>query len=603
MGMRRLLWITCMVALLTAHLYAQFRPLPKPADLPKLREQATSGDALALYQLAICHIEEIGVDMDYLEARELLGKAAAKGDGPAMAMLSFLEMGAPGIARNRESALGWAKKALETGHPSGHIAMALFHLNGFGTPKSEEQAVRLLRKVMDSEPEAMVIMARLHLGASATLKNEREGFRLLNIAASKGNRAAQSFLARCYAQGIGTKQDIENAMSFAERARKAGSIEGANILAQLALDEAPPATDKALELLAKGLRHQDPRSCYIMGSIYLNGIGMAQSYFDACRLLRISAEKGDSYGLLAYASTCFHGRGRSSDEVLGLACMIASSMMGNDDAQRYLDNFRQGDRQGAAFLRATAIAQSIHRQLQEGDAPAELQENWHSALFDGKGIISPTPRRGRGIATGSGMIFTKEGHCFTNHHVIEGARTLKVRVPGHKDTINATLIASDESNDLAILKIEGWAPAGELPVIVSCAAVRSGDKAFTVGYPLPSQLGQEAKFTSGDISALSGLDEDRRLMQISVPVQPGNSGGPLALEDGRVMGIVVSSLNASYMLRKRGVLPQNVNFAIKSDYLIALAGTCGIQVPADRGTAKDPVETIKANSVQVIAEN
>lgn len=602
--MRYALYMLAFFLSLSSELGAQFRPLPKASEVIKLRELAGKSNSEAIYQLAICHIEEIGVEMDYMEAKELLEKAASAGDAPSMALLSRIHLGAPGIAKDKDTALRWAQKALESGHSSGQVAMAYFHFRGIGVPKSEQQAVRLLKKASETEVDALVELATIYLGGSATLKNEKEAFRLLNIAASRESRAAYVLLAKCYGNGIGTKQDAAAARAFAEKASALGSIEGGNILAGFALQESPPATEKAMGLLSKGVRHQNARSCYILGTIHLDGIGVTQSYYDACRLLRISAEKGDAYGLLAYANVCFRGRGRSTDETLGYACMIASSMLGNDEAQRYLDNIRHSDKQSNTYHRATSLAQSIVRQLESEELPIELQDNWHSSSFTNKGSIAPPSRRGRGIATGSGMIFSNSGHCFTNHHVIDGARTVKVRVPGRAEPLPATVVGSDEANDLAILKIDGWTSNGSaLPALISCGRVKSGDKVFTVGYPLPSELGQEAKYTSGDISSLSGMEEDKRLMQISVPIQPGNSGGPLVLEDGKVVGVVVATLNASYMLRRRGALPQNVNFAVKSDYLIALAGTLGIEVPAPASQGKEPIEQIKANTIQVIAEN
>ena len=104
----------------------------------------------------------------------------------------------------------------------------------------------------------------------------------------------------------------------------------------------------------------------------------------------------------------------------------------------------------------------------------------------------------------------------------------------------------------------------------SSAKVKLGEKVFTLGFPLGSVLGKSIKLSEGTISALSGIQDNATLYQISNPLQPGNSGGPLFSNDGCLCGIVVSGLNAKTFYEYLDIIPQNVNFAIKSDYLLTL---------------------------------
>ena len=84
--------------------------------------------------------------------------------------------------------------------------------------------------------------------------------------------------------------------------------------------------------------------------------------------------------------------------------------------------------------------------------------------------------------------------------------------------------------------------------------------------------------TDGIINSLSGIRDDPRVFQISVPVQSGNSGGPLVAQEGNVVGIVVSKLSAVALLKETGGLPQNVNYAVKSNYLLeVLANISGLE--------------------------
>jgi S1-C subfamily serine protease len=91
-----------------------------------------------------------------------------------------------------------------------------------------------------------------------------------------------------------------------------------------------------------------------------------------------------------------------------------------------------------------------------------------------------------------------------------------------------------------------------------------------VGFPVTVLLGLEPKFTDGSVSALSGVGGESSLLQVSVPVQPGNSGGPLLNDRGEVVGIVTSSAAVAHFLQASGTLPQNVNWAVKSEYAAML---------------------------------
>jgi S1-C subfamily serine protease len=131
-------------------------------------------------------------------------------------------------------------------------------------------------------------------------------------------------------------------------------------------------------------------------------------------------------------------------------------------------------------------------------------------------------------------------------------------------TARATIESFSEANDLAVLRIS----QGRTPNCLSIANQKSvtlGQQVFTIGYPAPDILGSEAKFTEGVVSSLS-VGGDAGYMQISVPVQPGNSGGPLLNGSGEVVGIVVATASALSFLKGTGALPQNVSWAVKSAF-------------------------------------
>ena len=121
---------------------------------------------------------------------------------------------------------------------------------------------------------------------------------------------------------------------------------------------------------------------------------------------------------------------------------------------------------------------------------------------------------------------------------------------------------------MALIKVdaEGIRPLN----IFNGSNINKGQEIFTIGYPLVQIQGQEPKATFGRINSLSGIKDDIRFFQIDAPIQPGNSGGPLLDNSGNVIGVVTATLAQFVALRESGSLPQNVNYAVKSDYFIPL---------------------------------
>lgn len=167
-------------------------------------------------------------------------------------------------------------------------------------------------------------------------------------------------------------------------------------------------------------------------------------------------------------------------------------------------------------------------------------------------------RSGTGFAVGSGYVLT-------NLHVVAGMSRVTVDLAG--GTHFAQLVRTDDANDIALLRMEGnggrSGSDGSRLRLGDATKMRPGDRVWTLGYPLAPVLGERPVLTEGSISSLSGLKGDPRVFQISVPIQPGNSGGPLFNERGEVIGITVASLNAARMFQQTGAVPQNVNFAVK----------------------------------------
>lgn len=173
-------------------------------------------------------------------------------------------------------------------------------------------------------------------------------------------------------------------------------------------------------------------------------------------------------------------------------------------------------------------------------------------------------RKEKGYATGTGFFVSKDGHLITNFHVIEDSSDITV-VSADGQSHKAVVMKKDPANDVALLKIEKQSQ----PLNIA-GKLEKGEAVMTIGFPMIQIQGQESKVTFGNVNALSGIQGDIRFAQIDVPIQPGNSGGPLLNETGEVVGVVTATLNAIVTLRAQGSLPQNVNYAVKSDYVLPL---------------------------------
>ncbi len=216
------------------------------------------------------------------------------------------------------------------------------------------------------------------------------------------------------------------------------------------------------------------------------------------------------------------------------------------------------DQNGATFRLAFGLDEEAAK-AELGKLSAQVAKNPDFPVYRPKEF-----RKEKGFSTGTGFFVTNDGYMVTNFHVIEGATSVTVISPSEKKELLATVVQTDPANDIAILKVE--AQTVGIPLASSFSSSK-GEEVLTLGFPLVALQGQEQKATFGRINALSGIKSDIRFVQIDVPIQPGNSGGPLLNNRGEVIGVVTATLNQIVTLRASGSLPQNVNYAVKIDYI------------------------------------
>ena len=164
-------------------------------------------------------------------------------------------------------------------------------------------------------------------------------------------------------------------------------------------------------------------------------------------------------------------------------------------------------------------------------------------------------------SSGTGFALSSEGLIVTNYHVIDGATSITIKGINGNFSISykAKVVVSDKNNDLAIIQIDdnSFTSISKITYIFKSTSTDVGENVFVLGYPLRVTMGNEIKLTNGIISSKTGFQGDITSYQISAPIQPGNSGGPLFDKSGNLIGVI----NAKH----KGA--ENVSYAIKVSYL------------------------------------
>jgi len=201
--------------------------------------------------------------------------------------------------------------------------------------------------------------------------------------------------------------------------------------------------------------------------------------------------------------------------------------------------------------------------------------------------------------TGTGF-FISEDNIITNNHVVENCKSINIKI--NKVKYDARIIASSEKDDLAVIVSDVGLNKFKVAKIRLGRGARVGDDVVVVGYPLGDLLGYGIKATKGNVSSLSGLNKDISQMQITAPVQSGNSGGPLLDSSGNVVGVVTAKLDAMMINEITNDLPQNVNFSIKSSVLKSFLDANDIEYKVSNSNSSLNTSDIVKNAKQYIAK-
>jgi uncharacterized protein len=426
----------------------------------------------------------------------------------------------------------------------------LMYLNGHGVPKDYAAAISWARKAADHGN----LLALVSVGAAAYHSGDyATSMRLLRPLADKGLARPQFLLGLMYADGRGVPRNDATAVAWY---RKAAEHYGS---AQISL-----------------------------GFMYENGRGVPQDYAAAMSWYRKAADHNWAMAQKNLGLMYVYGRGVPQDYIVAHMWYNLAAASGDKDAASDRDII-------ATRMTPTQIGE-VQKRAAEWQAKREAE--WKAAIADAAPTPDVSKKPDSEIISGTAFFVSKEGNALTNAHVVEGCRQISVNTEGQSSA--AKLLARDERNDLALLATD----LHPNQTVNWRFQVRQGEDIVVYGFPLTGVLASGGNVATGSVTALAGLADDSRFLQISAPVQPGNSGGPLLDRNGAVVGVVVAKLNALEIASVTGDIPQNVNFAIKASvaeaFLDAQRVVHAESVGAGALSTPDIAERAKSFTVQVI---
>ncbi len=462
------------------------------------------------------------------EFRATKTKAEA-GDVVAQNNLGVIYDRGEGVEKNAVEAMKWYLRAAEQGYAVAQCNVAGMYYQGDGVTKDFAAAGKWYRKAAEQGYALAEYCIGLQYGqGEGEKKDSLEAVKWFKKAADHGLADAQRDLGLAYELGNGVEKDFATSIKWYRKAAQQGNAQAANDI----------------------------------GIMYSAGNGVEKDVKEAMNWYRKAAEQNDASGQYNLAMCYAKGNGVPKDYIAAYKWFNLAAAQGDENAKKGL-----------------VISESIMTspEISEGQRLSrEFVPRKGSTRLDAFDLISPTSPS----FSGTGFFITENGFLISNYHVVKDAA--KVRLLTGAGLIDTKVVKVDVANDLALLKAVGqFVP---LPIAAS-RTVKLGGTVATVGFPDIGLQGFAPKLAKGEIASLSGAADDPRYFQISLPVQPGNSGGALVDAHGNVVGIVAAKLDASVALAATGSLPENVNYAVKSSLLLSFLES----VPEVSAKLKEPI--------------
>jgi TPR repeat protein/S1-C subfamily serine protease len=605
---------------------------------------AEQGDAHAQYNLGIMYDEGRGVRQDYSEAVKWYRSAAEyrsavkRGDAVAQFNLGFMYAKGHGVPTDAVEAVNWYRRAAEQGLSLAKFTLGVMYYYGRGVPRDDREAAEWYSKAAERGALSTSVVNHMFQGV---VQDYGEVARWYRNAAEQGDAGAQLTLGFMYDKGYGVPQDDREAVNWYRRAAEEGDGYAQFTLGFMYYEGrgVPQDYAESAKWFRRSAEQGDAAAQFSLSVLYSNGQGVPRDFMQAYL-----------WCILALSQT---PPGKARDETIKWRdAMLVEQMTpeqvatAQDMARNWYPKTEQptakaaiprpppgyrlvepapqasqsevieiqmalaalgydpGPAHGVLGPRARAAIRAYQAAgglPVDGDVSEALLASLRTALARaGTAAPQPEAKGPKLYATGTGFVVSRAGHVLTNLHVVGDCALVRTG-RSDADSEKAAIAAVDNENDLALL----LPPAGTHAVATfrQGGGVRPGDSVVAVGFPLQGLLASSTNVATGTVSALAGIRDDIRYLQISAPVQPGNSGGPLLDLSGNVVGVVVAKLDALKVAEATGDIPQNVNFAIKDSVARSFLDAKGVEydaAPSDQAlTAAEVGERAAAFTVLV----
>jgi TPR repeat protein len=516
-----------------------------------LQAKAELGDAEAQHELGERYVTGRGVSRDHVKGFEWHLKAANQGHIKAQDAIGFAYQFGIGTAQNSNEAVKWYKMAAEQGDALAQQSLGNIFYGGRGVPRDGAEAAKwYLKAAAQGDADSQKYLGDIYHYGIGVPVDPAEAVKWWLMAAQNGHAEAQYALGCMYNEYKNVPNSKANAFKWWLMAAQQEHLEAQHNIGIAYLDGEGVAKDEvqAFSWIRKSADQGRLEWQYLLGVMHFKGQGTAKNNVEAVRWFMRAAECGLSAAQHSIGALYYEGIGVPKDDVISYKWLLLAAAQGNETSKGYAKML-----EGVLTPNQLAEGQRMAREFQPRKSPP---------------IDRPIAREGvaesRPESTGSGFFITDDGYLITNQHVAD--ENASVRVLTGSGAIPAKVVKVDRANDIALLKAEGkFSPLA----ITSSRGVRLGSTAATVGFPNVGLQGYSPKLAKGEIASLAGIQDDARHFQISVPVQPGNSGGALVDERGNVIGVVVAKLSQKAAIATTGTLAENVSYAVKSSYLLS----------------------------------
>lgn len=515
-----------------------------------LEPLAKEGKKEAQYQLGVLYVTGRGGNRNYFEAAEWFQLAAKQGVTGAQLQLGVLYLSGRGVQKNLSKASKLISLAAVKNNILAQYILGQMYIKGLGVPRDHGQAATWIRKAASmGHVRGQASLGYLYYKGFGVQKNLRESFKWYLLAANQRDVASMAVLGAFYTTGLGgvVRRNYSTAYMWYTLAKWRGSKKVERYRRTLRRTQSRNTISRGVRLA----RQWRPRT---------NGLVKITQQL----LIRLGYKIGIADGQIGGATREAIVKYQKSKD-LPIDGKITGKMI----------KLMLADVNGS-------VPPTVIAGLPLDKEPAKSFDARQGIGSDTRTPNERVSRRAKRkpLGTGTGFVVSKTGHILTNRHVVNNCGSVKLRwADGDEGT--ARILNISKNADLALLKTSSKVTS--VAKFRSGKRLRQGDDIAVYGFPLTGILSASGNLTTGSVAALAGLGDNASLMQISAPVQPGNSGGPVFDKSGRIVGVVVSKLNAVKAVAVLKDIPQNINFAIKASVATNFLEARGVTYEVETG--------------------